>query len=42
MRTRTTLGPMQFNTMYLFDLAKFGITASPVEQAGCYAFDLAI
>ena len=35
------VGPMQFNTTYLSDLARFGITASHVEQAGCYAFDLA-
>ena len=35
------VGPMQFNTTYLSDLARFGITANHVEQAGCYAFDLA-
>jgi len=35
------VGPMQFNTTYLSALARFGITASHVEQAGCYAFDLA-
>lgn len=35
------VGPMQFNTTYLSDLARYGITASHVEQAGCYAFDLA-
>lgn len=35
------VGPMQFNTTYLSDLARYGITANHVEQAGCYAFDLA-
>ncbi|SHM14476.1 Transglycosylase SLT domain-containing protein [Nitrosospira sp. Nsp11] len=35
------VGPMQFNTAYLSDLAKYGITASYVAQAGCYAYDLA-
>lgn len=35
------VGPMQFNTAYLSDLARYGITASHVEQAGCYAYDLA-
>ncbi len=35
------VGPLQFNTRYLQDLAKFGITASHVAVAGCYAFELA-
>ena len=35
------VGPMQFNTSYLRDLAKYGITASDVAAAGCYSFDLA-
>lgn len=35
------VGPMQFNTAYLSDLARFGITAQHVEQSGCYSFDLA-
>lgn len=32
---------MQFNTAYLGDLARFGITASDVAAAGYYPFDLA-
>lgn len=35
------VGPMQFNTLYLSDLAKYGITANDVAAAGCYSFDLA-
>ena len=35
------VGSMQFNTAYLIDLARYGITASDVATAGCYAFDLA-
>ena len=35
------VGPMQFNTSYLSDLARYGITASEVDVAGCYSFDLA-
>lgn len=35
------VGPMQLNTVYLQDLAKYGIAASDVAAAGCYAFDLA-
>lgn len=35
------VGPMQFNTGYLEDLAKYGITAKDVEKPGCYPFDLA-
>jgi hypothetical protein len=35
------VGPMQFNTSYLSDLARYGVTASEVAVAGCYSFDLA-
>lgn len=35
------VGSMQFNTTYLRDLAKYGITAADVAKAGCYSFDLA-
>ena len=35
------IGSMQFNTAYLTDLARHGITASDVATAGCYSFDLA-
>lgn len=35
------VGAMQFNTTYLQDLAKFGISPDDVAQAGCYAYDLA-
>jgi hypothetical protein len=35
------VGPMQFNTSYLSDLARYGITANEVAIAGCYSFDLA-
>jgi hypothetical protein len=35
------VGPMQFNTTYLRDLARYGITANDVAAAGCYPFDLA-
>lgn len=35
------VGPMQFNTLYLGELAKYGITANDVAAAGCYSFDLA-
>ena len=35
------VGPMQFNTAYLRDLARYGITPADVATAGCYAFDLA-
>ncbi|CDN89002.1 TrbN [Hydrogenophaga intermedia] len=35
------VGPMQFNTTYLRDLARYGITADDVAAAGCYSFDLA-
>lgn len=32
---------MQFNTAYLADLARYGITATDVATAGCYSFELA-
>ena len=35
------VGPMQFNTAYLGDLARYGITANDVAAAGCYSYDLA-
>lgn len=35
------VGPMQFNTAYLTDLARYGITARDVATAGCYSYDLA-
>ena len=35
------VGPMQFNTAYLSELVKYGITAADVAQSGCYPFDLA-
>lgn len=35
------VGSMQFNTAYLRDLARYGITANDVAAAGCYSFDLA-
>ncbi len=35
------VGPMQFNTTYLRDLARYGITAEHVAAPGCYSFDLA-
>lgn len=35
------VGPMQFNTAYLADLKRYGITANDVAAAGCYSFDLA-
>jgi hypothetical protein len=35
------VGPMQFNTAYLGELAKYGITANNVAISGCYSFDLA-
>jgi len=35
------VGLLQFNTSYLGDLARYGITASEVAVAGCYSFDLA-
>lgn len=35
------VGPMQFNTLYLRDLAKYRITANDVAAAGCYPYELA-
>lgn len=35
------VGPLQFNTNYLRDLGRYGITAEHVAAAGCYSFDLA-
>jgi len=35
------VGPMQFNTAYLAELHKYGITADDVAQGGCYSYDLA-
>jgi hypothetical protein len=35
------VGPMQFNTAYLRELARFGITANDVARSDCYSFDLA-
>ncbi len=35
------VGAMQFNTTYLKDLSKYGITTDHVAEAGCYAYDLA-
>jgi hypothetical protein len=35
------VGAMQFNTTYLRELARYGISASDVGRAGCYPFDLA-
>lgn len=35
------VGPMQFNTRYLQELAKYGITPDDVANKGCYPYDLA-
>jgi len=35
------VGSMQFNTAYLQDLFKYGITPDHVANPGCYAYDLA-
>ena len=35
------VGPMQFNTAYLAELARYGITAKDVAASGCYSFELA-
>lgn len=35
------IGPMQFNTAYLSDLSKYGITSEHVAQPGCYSYTLA-
>jgi hypothetical protein len=35
------IGPMLFNTTYLADLSKYGITPEHVAQPGCYSYTLA-
>lgn len=35
------VGAMQFNTTYLRDLARYGITPAHVAAAGCYPYELA-
>jgi len=35
------VGPMQFNTSYLVELARYGITADDVSASGCYPYNLA-
>lgn len=35
------VGPMQFNTSYLKQLAAYGITAQDVADNGCYPYELA-
>ncbi|WP_279525378.1 transglycosylase SLT domain-containing protein [Phocoenobacter uteri] len=35
------IGTMQFNTNYLKELEKFGITTKDVEKSGCYPYHLA-
>jgi len=35
------VGPMQFNTAYLQDLAQYGITSKDVAASGCYSYELA-
>ncbi|MDD1962160.1 MAG: muramidase [Pseudomonas capeferrum] len=35
------VGPMQFNTAYLRELSRYGITPEDVEQGGCYSYELA-
>jgi len=35
------VGSMQFNTAYLQNLSKYGITVDHVAQTGCYSYDLA-
>lgn len=35
------IGSMQFNTAYLRDLSKYGITPEHVANPGCYSYDLA-
>lgn len=35
------VGAMQFNTTYLKELSKYGITPDHVAKPGCYAYDLA-
>lgn len=35
------VGAMQFNTVYLTELRRYGISAGDVAAAGCYPFELA-
>lgn len=35
------VGAMQFNTLYLTELRRFGITAEDVAASGCYPYELA-
>lgn len=35
------VGPMQFNTDYLANLARYGIRPKDVAKAGCYSYELA-
>jgi hypothetical protein len=35
------VGSMQFNTGYLRDLARYGISPADVASSGCYSFNLA-
>ncbi len=35
------IGSMQFNTTYINELAKYGITADDVAASGCYSYNLA-
>ncbi len=35
------VGPLQFNTAYLRDLAHYGISPANVAAGGCYSYDLA-
>lgn len=35
------VGAMQFNTQYLAELSRYGITANDVAAGGCYSFELA-
>lgn len=35
------VGAMQFNTTYLKDLARYGISSADVAAAGCYPYELA-
>lgn len=35
------IGPMQFNSVYLMDLKKYGITPEMVNSNGCYPYRLA-
>ncbi len=35
------VGPMQFNTTYLRELSRYGITPEDVAKGGCYSYDLA-